>query len=61
MKAVKKTGRPASLDPANKLITIKVTQLQHHKFLELGGSRWVKRQLDEYQLVGKVTAKNSSS
>lgn len=39
-------GRPPSSDPAVKLATIKMTHGQHAKFLELGGSRWVKRLID---------------
>ena len=39
-------GRPSSTDPATKLVTVKMTPKQHAKFLELGGSRWVKRLID---------------
>ena len=42
-------GRPVSLDPASKLVTVKMTPTQHAKFIELGGSRWIKRLIDEYQ------------
>ena len=40
-------GRKPSLNPATKLVTIKMTPQQAAKFLELGGSRWVKRLIDE--------------
>lgn len=40
-------GRPPAADPATKLATMKLTPTQHAKFLELGGSRWVKRLIDE--------------
>ena len=40
-------GRPPSADKATLLITIKATPAQKAKFLELGGSRWVKRLLNE--------------
>ena len=40
-------GRPPASEPATKLVTIKMTPKQHAKFLELGGSRWVKRLIDE--------------
>ena len=39
--------RPKSTDKATLLITIKATPAQKAKFLERGGSRWVKRMLDE--------------
>jgi len=49
MKAGKRegAGRPPSADPATKLVTVKMTIRQHKQFLELGGSRWVKRLIDE--------------
>jgi hypothetical protein len=47
-------GRPPATDPATKLITVKLTPSQHAKFLELGGSRWVKRLLDT--ALGKLAA-----
>ena len=39
--------RPTSDNPATLLITIKATPEQKAKFLELGGSRWVKRLINE--------------
>lgn len=39
-------GRPPAADPATKMSTMKLTPSQHAKFLELGGSRWVKRLID---------------
>lgn len=39
-------GRKPAADPATKLAVIKMTPTQHAKFLELGGSRWVKRLID---------------
>jgi len=39
-------GRPPATDPAIKMATMKLTPSQHAKFLELGGSRWVKRLID---------------
>ena len=45
-------GRPPASDPATKLATIKMTPSQHAKFIELGGSRWVKRLLNEE--IGKT-------
>ena len=39
--------RPLSDNKATLLITIKATPEQKAKFLELGGSRWVKRLIDE--------------
>lgn len=47
-------GRPPAADPATKLATIKMTPTQHAKFLELGGSRWVKRLIDT--ALGKLAA-----
>lgn len=40
-------GRPHATDPAVKMATIKMTPSQHAMFIELGGSRWVKRLLNE--------------
>jgi hypothetical protein len=40
-------GRPPSENKASKLATIKMTPAEHVKFLERGGSRWVKRMLAE--------------
>lgn len=40
-------GRPLSVDKAIKLATIKMTPAEHTKFIERGGSRWVKRLLAE--------------
>lgn len=39
-------GRKPSADPATKMATMKLTPTQHAKYLELGGSRWVKRLID---------------
>ena len=39
--------RPISDNKAALLITIKATPEQKAKFLELGGSRWVKRLINE--------------
>jgi hypothetical protein len=39
-------GRPPAADPASKLVTVRMTTTQHAKFIELGGSRWVKSLLD---------------
>lgn len=46
-------GRKPAADPAVKLATIKMTPTQHAKFLELGGSRWVKRLIDNS--LGKLS------
>lgn len=46
-------GRPPSANPATKLATIKFTTTQHARFLELGGSRWVKIMLDQEKPVSK--------
>jgi hypothetical protein len=40
-------GRPPAADPASKLVTVRMTTTQHAKFIELGGSRWVKLLLGE--------------
>lgn len=47
-------GRKPAADPATKLATMKLTPTQHAKFLELGGSRWVKRLIDT--ALGKLAA-----
>ncbi len=39
-------GRKPSADPASKMTTMRLTPTQHAKYLELGGSRWVKRLID---------------
>ena len=41
-------GRKPSADPASKMATIRLTPTQHAKFLELGGSRWVKLQVPRH-------------
>ena len=40
-------GRPVSINPASKMITAKLTQEQHRRWVELGASRWLKRLLNE--------------
>ena len=40
-------GRPPALNPANKQVRVNMTPEQHRKFMLLGGSRWIKRLLDE--------------
>lgn len=40
-------GRKPSLNPATKLVTFKATPAEHKLWLELGGSRWVKRKMRE--------------
>jgi hypothetical protein len=42
-------GRKPSPNPATKLATIKMTPRQHARFIELGGSRWVKSLIDKDQ------------
>lgn len=44
-------GRPASLDKATKLATMKLTPAEHAQFIALGGSRWVKRLIRESSTV----------
>ena len=39
-------GRPSSSNPASKSISIRVTPVQHEKFIALGGSKWFKETLD---------------
>jgi hypothetical protein len=48
-------GRPKSDNPASKLITFKATPEQHATWNELGGSRWVKRLLNEAKAKPKKT------
>lgn len=40
-------GRPVSADPARHIVKARLTNEQYAKWLELGGSRWAKRILDE--------------
>ena len=47
--------RPKSTDKATLLATIKMTPAQKAKFLELGGSRWVKRLIDESMIPADPT------
>ena len=49
-------GRKPSADPATKMATMKLTPTQHAKYLELGGSRWVKRLISE-AMQNKLTQK----
>ena len=46
-------GRPPAADKAVKLVTVKMTPSQHQKFLELGGSRWLKRMIETAFATGK--------
>ena len=39
-------GRTPSANPASKSISIRVTPVQHEKFIALGGSKWFKETLD---------------
>lgn len=41
-------GRKVSMNPATKQATVKLTREQHKMFLNLGGSRWIKKQLNSY-------------
>jgi hypothetical protein len=40
-------GRPIEINPANKKVQVWLTEEQHRKFIEIGGSRWLKRLLNE--------------
>ena len=40
-------GRPIEINPANKMVTAKLTQAQYKTWVELGAGRWLKRLLDE--------------
>ncbi len=40
-------GRPPSADPARHIVKARLTDAQHAKWLELGGSRWLKRMIEE--------------
>lgn len=51
-------GRPPAADPATKMVQVKMTPRQHAKFLELGGSRWIKRLIDA--ALGKLATVDKS-
>jgi hypothetical protein len=40
-------GRPKVLNPPTKQIKVLVTEEQHQKFLDIGGSRWLKKVLND--------------
>ena len=48
-------GRPPSTDPANKLVTVKLTQSQYKKWVEIGASRWLKRMLESAPQIPMYT------
>jgi hypothetical protein len=40
-------GRPSSPDPARHTVKARLTDVQYAKWQELGGSKWVKRMIEE--------------
>lgn len=40
-------GRKPSTDPAIKMISVKLTQAQYAKWVEIGASRWLKRMIEK--------------
>ena len=40
-------GRPPADNPAKHIVKARLTDEQYAKWLELGGSRWLKRMLEE--------------
>jgi hypothetical protein len=40
-------GRPPAVNPANKMISVKLTQEQYRRWVEIGASRWLKRMLND--------------
>lgn len=40
-------GRPRSLNPSSKTISIRITPSQYQKYMILGGCRWIKKIIDE--------------
>lgn len=50
-------GRPPATNPATKLVTVKMTPEQHRKFIEIGGSRWLKRMLETTSASEKAQGK----
>ena len=40
-------GRPQSTDPALHIVKARLTDQQYANWIKLGGSRWVKRLIDE--------------
>lgn len=49
-------GRPVSTDPARHTVKARLTDAQFAKWQELGGSRWLKRIIEETK--GKHLEKN---
>lgn len=48
-------GRPVSTNPADKMISVKLTQEQYRKWVEVGASRWLKRMLDDYPNLSAIS------
>ena len=40
-------GRPPATDPARHTVKARLTDAQHLRWQELGGSKWLKRMIDE--------------
>lgn len=40
-------GRPVTLNPASVKVQVWMTEEQRFRFMRIGGSRWLKRTLDE--------------
>lgn len=40
-------GRPPAADPARHIVKARLTDAQYATWVDLGGSRWVKRMLDQ--------------
>jgi hypothetical protein len=49
-------GRPPSDNPARHIVKARLTDEQYAKWLEMGGSRWVKRLINEE--LGKTPIHN---
>lgn len=46
-------GRPPTANPARHTVKTRLTDEQYIKWQELGGSKWIKRQIDEKTTLKK--------
>jgi hypothetical protein len=53
-------GRPPSDNPARHTVKVRLTDEQYVRWQELGGSKWVKRQIDESEKKDCTSKKTPS-
>lgn len=51
-------GRPPSNNPADKMLSVRVTSSQHAKFMALGGSKWLKAMIESAAATVGATSRH---